>query len=502
MTLNVNFYDENIKIQKNNTTSFANLKNCLCNRLGLDPSELEFLQIKYVNHNNQKFYVKSEIDFNEMILQNNLVPIKVEVTLSEESKFHQINIVNDKKELSKTDELLKEIHEKERLLLEMLEKERIENERILNEKKEKEEIEKEREKLEKERIEKERLVKEKKENERLEKEKLEKEKLEIKERLEKEKEKEKRKERVEIYRQKKEEMKKLHDELKEKAREAKLAKRSCKESDVKDSEVKENPDLNKVEKLKRKELKSLIQSILKNEMILKKDEIVNSVLSKTISMISKDDIDMKDMKKEKPIHTNVTCDGCGLYPIVGIRYKCSECYDFDYCEKCEEADNHNHNHVFLKIKKPYIYNIMRYNAERCIKKEKNCNKNENFLKDLMVQTKNFLSNGFGINNVKVDVVDERNIEINKKEEEKEKKDEKKEEIQIEKKDEIQIEKKEEKVDDIVIQVESIKKAADDFTIKAKEVITNLGLNINEEEFVEFLKKTKGNVEEALNYVFN
>lgn len=496
MTLNVNFYDENIKIQKNNTTSFANLKNCLCNRLGLDPNELEFLQIKYINHNDQKFYVKSETDFNEMILQNSLVPIKVEVTLSEESKFHQINIVNDKKELSKTDELLKEIHEKERLLLEMLEKERIENERIEKEKKEKEEIEKEKEKLEKEKIEKERLAREKLEKEKteikekLEKEKLEKERLEIKERLEKEKEeeKEKRKERVEIYRQKKEEMKKLHDELKEKAREAKLAKRSCKKSDVKESEVKENPDSNKIEKLKKKELKSLIQSILKNEMSLKKEEIVNSVLSKTLSMINKDDIDLKDMEKKKPIHTNVTCDGCGVYPIVGIRYKCSECHNFDYCEKCEEADNHNH--VFLKIKKPYVYNISRYNGERCIKKERYSNQNENFLKDLMVQTKNFLSNGFGINNVKVDVVDERNIEIEKKEE------------KDEKKDEIQIENKEEKIDDIIIQVESIKKAADDFTIKAKEVITNLGLKIKEEEFVEFLKKTKGNVEEALNYVFN
>ena len=41
---------------------------------------------------------------------------------------------------------------------------------------------------------------------------------------------------------------------------------------------------------------------------------------------------------EKPssklVHKNVKCDGCGAFPIEGIRYKCAVCRDFDYCEKC------------------------------------------------------------------------------------------------------------------------------------------------------------------------
>lgn len=52
----------------------------------------------------------------------------------------------------------------------------------------------------------------------------------------------------------------------------------------------------------------------------------------------------------KPVHTRVSCDGCGAHPITGIRYKCSVCPDFDYCETCESKIDHPH--VFLKIKKP------------------------------------------------------------------------------------------------------------------------------------------------------
>ena len=38
----------------------------------------------------------------------------------------------------------------------------------------------------------------------------------------------------------------------------------------------------------------------------------------------------------KIIHFGVKCDGCGKFPIVGCRYKCAVCDDFDYCEDCEK----------------------------------------------------------------------------------------------------------------------------------------------------------------------
>lgn len=50
------------------------------------------------------------------------------------------------------------------------------------------------------------------------------------------------------------------------------------------------------------------------------------------------------------MHENVTCDGCGKYPISGPRFKCSVCENFDYCKECEK--NKSHPHPFLKIRTP------------------------------------------------------------------------------------------------------------------------------------------------------
>ena len=48
------------------------------------------------------------------------------------------------------------------------------------------------------------------------------------------------------------------------------------------------------------------------------------------------------------VHKNIICDKCGMDGIVGIRYKCAVCPDFDLCESCESTSDHPH--PFLKIK--------------------------------------------------------------------------------------------------------------------------------------------------------
>jgi len=55
-----------------------------------------------------------------------------------------------------------------------------------------------------------------------------------------------------------------------------------------------------------------------------------------------------------PASSNVrhcaVCDGCNA-PIVGIRYKCSTCLDYDLCEVCEaKAGVHDPSHLFLKLR--------------------------------------------------------------------------------------------------------------------------------------------------------
>ncbi|PWN53214.1 hypothetical protein IE53DRAFT_201592 [Violaceomyces palustris] len=56
-------------------------------------------------------------------------------------------------------------------------------------------------------------------------------------------------------------------------------------------------------------------------------------------------------------HTHIICDGCGR-PVVGPRFKCISCPDFDYCISCEHDPGKNHSkqfgeeHMFLKIDHP------------------------------------------------------------------------------------------------------------------------------------------------------
>ena len=43
-------------------------------------------------------------------------------------------------------------------------------------------------------------------------------------------------------------------------------------------------------------------------------------------------------------HPQVVCDGCGMYPLVGSRYKCQSCPDYDLCAKCKNSGVHQqHN---------------------------------------------------------------------------------------------------------------------------------------------------------------
>ncbi|CAO3608146.1 unnamed protein product [Cunninghamella blakesleeana] len=58
-----------------------------------------------------------------------------------------------------------------------------------------------------------------------------------------------------------------------------------------------------------------------------------------------------NLKNTNIVHDNVVCDNCGG-TIVGIRYKCGHCPDFDLCETCEPLLVHEQQHVLLKIRKP------------------------------------------------------------------------------------------------------------------------------------------------------
>jgi hypothetical protein len=60
---------------------------------------------------------------------------------------------------------------------------------------------------------------------------------------------------------------------------------------------------------------------------------------------------VEEKKENVVVHDGIMCDVCKVHPIVGVRYKCVICNDFDLCSKCEATENaHPSGHALLKIK--------------------------------------------------------------------------------------------------------------------------------------------------------
>ena len=76
----------------------------------------------------------------------------------------------------------------------------------------------------------------------------------------------------------------------------------------------------------------------------KEKENENNILKNDLLLIS---------ESNNIIHKDIICRKCGLNPIKGILYKCSDCEEYYLCEKCEEINyiDKLHPHYFIKIRK-------------------------------------------------------------------------------------------------------------------------------------------------------
>jgi len=117
------------------------------------------------------------------------------------------------------------------------------------------------------------------------------------------------------------------------------------ESDVEETSAKKrkgkkNKDMGG---LPRKSFKRLIKKELEKQC----QQIFNNLMNcQEVGDANGQQINSSDQE----VHQNIACDGCNVSPIVGVRYKCSVCKNFDFCAMCEER--RGHVHAFLKIYKP------------------------------------------------------------------------------------------------------------------------------------------------------
>lgn len=79
-------------------------------------------------------------------------------------------------------------------------------------------------------------------------------------------------------------------------------------------------------------------------------EEIQNYTAQTFQRLMGDYLGKKAAEQALVSHPLIVCDGCECTPVKGIRYKCSVCPNFDYCEKCETEKPHPH--PFLKIRKP------------------------------------------------------------------------------------------------------------------------------------------------------
>ena len=66
------------------------------------------------------------------------------------------------------------------------------------------------------------------------------------------------------------------------------------------------------------------------------------------------------------IHQRIKCEMCFSEPIIGNRYKCSQCNNYNLCENCEEENSitEKHPHDFIKIRKEKGENNNNFNISK------------------------------------------------------------------------------------------------------------------------------------------
>ena len=83
-------------------------------------------------------------------------------------------------------------------------------------------------------------------------------------------------------------------------------------------------------------------------------------MSSSSSLTSPLDLDMDLLQladnKKAHIHPHVQCDLCKVGPIVGIRFKCSMCDNYDECESCVRD-----------VKKSHFGSMAFFDVEKCRK---------------------------------------------------------------------------------------------------------------------------------------
>ena len=109
-----------------------------------------------------------------------------------------------------------------------------------------------------------------------------------------------------------------------------------------------SPNLQNKEQHAENQIKKDIKIMVRNKLKPIEENIVNDMCE-----YMKKKLEVKEINKEEEvIHKGIKCLICQEENIKGIRYKCSQCEDFNICNNCEKKNSHKPSHILIKIRKP------------------------------------------------------------------------------------------------------------------------------------------------------
>jgi len=99
-------------------------------------------------------------------------------------------------------------------------------------------------------------------------------------------------------------------------------------------------------------MKREIKEIVNNKMKNLEENIAQDIFQSIKTQLSKNEQNILNEKNSNKIIHIYKCNNCGKENIEGIRYKCTNCPDYNLCEKCESNSEHIPSHILLKIRRP------------------------------------------------------------------------------------------------------------------------------------------------------
>ena len=114
----------------------------------------------------------------------------------------------------------------------------------------------------------------------------------------------------------------------------------------------------KFSKIYEKKIKQIYDSVMNNskimcEQILSQNKLRfeeeekkrNQIIDANIFNNAHEHFNINQSSKCKTVHNGITCNYCKKCPIVGYRYKCLECPEYNLCQNCEKVAEHEHNFI-------------------------------------------------------------------------------------------------------------------------------------------------------------